>query len=61
VWSPGIVTDEIVVERRLHLVDGFEPGLAALDAEVFVDPASVRAAGSESRRIAMSRAALPPF
>lgn len=35
--SLGIVDDEIAVENSLHLGDGFEPGPAALDTEVFVE------------------------
>lgn len=45
VRSAGIVADEIVVEHPLHLVDGLEPGLATLDAEVFVEQGSMEAFG----------------
>ena len=38
-----IVADEEVVENNLHLLDGFEPGSAALDAEVLVEQRAVEA------------------
>ena len=43
VGPSGIVFDEIGVERHLHLVDGLEPSLAALDAEVLVQQGPVQA------------------
>lgn len=39
----GIVMDEVGVENRLHLGEGFEPGLAAFDAEVLVEQRAVEA------------------
>jgi hypothetical protein len=33
----GIVSDHVGVENGLHLIDGFEPGPAAFDAEVLVE------------------------
>jgi len=42
VRSLGIVVDEIGVENGLHLGDGFEPGAAALDAEVLVEQRAVQ-------------------
>jgi hypothetical protein len=38
----SIVLDNILVEQGLHLVDGLEPGLAALDPKVLVELGSVR-------------------
>lgn len=38
----GIVVDEVGIENRLHLLDGFEPGAPALDAEVFVEERAVQ-------------------
>jgi hypothetical protein len=38
----SIEFDEIGVERRLHLLDGLEPDLAALDAEVLVQQGPVQ-------------------
>ena len=41
--SLGIVVDEVLVEDALHLLDGLEPGAAALDAEMFVEEGAVQA------------------
>ena len=41
--SLGIVVDEVLVEDALHLLDGLEPGAAALDAEMFVEKRAVPA------------------
>ena len=38
----GVVADQVGVQHPLHLLDGFEPGLAALDAEVLVEQRSVQ-------------------
>jgi hypothetical protein len=42
-WSLGIVLDEGLVEDSLRLIDGLEPGSAALDAEVLVEERAVQA------------------
>ena len=39
----GVVGDEPVIEHLLHLVDGFEPCLAAIDAEVLVKHGAMEA------------------
>ena len=41
--SLGIVLDEVVIEDGLHLVEGLEPGAAALDAEMLVEKRAVPA------------------
>jgi len=41
--SLGIVLDEVKVEHGLHLVDGLEPGAAALDPEMLVEARAVQA------------------
>ena len=41
--SLGIVLDEVVIEDGLHLVEGLEPGAAALDAEMLVKQGAVPA------------------
>src|SRR5262249_22805509 len=38
-----IVLEEVGVEHDLHLTDGLEPGLADLDAEVFVEQRAANA------------------
>jgi len=43
VGPPGVVGDEIVIERDLHLVNGLEPRPPAFDAEVLVEKGSVEA------------------
>ncbi len=40
---PVVVDDEVGIERHLHLLDGLEPGFAALDAEVLVEQRAVQA------------------
>lgn len=42
----AVVGGEPCVERLLHLVDGLEPGLSALDAEVLVQHLAVDALGA---------------
>jgi len=37
-----VVGDEVGVEGGLHLLDGLEPGAAALDAEVLVEQGAVQ-------------------
>lgn len=39
----GVAADEELVENGLHLLDGVEPGAAALDAEVLVEQSAVEA------------------
>lgn len=39
----GVVGDEPVIERLLHLADGLKPSLAALDAEVLGEHGAVEA------------------
>ena len=38
-----IVALHVAVENHLHILDGFEPGAAALDAEVLVEQGAVQA------------------
>ena len=42
VRPPGVTSDEVVVEHGLHLLDGLEPGLVALDAEVLAEQRAVQ-------------------
>ena len=35
-WTLLNIDDEVFVEHGLHFVNGLEPGLAAIDAEVLV-------------------------
>jgi hypothetical protein len=41
--SFGIVFDEVSIEDDLHLLEGREPGAAALDAEMLVEEGAVQA------------------
>ena len=41
--SLGIVFDEVLIEDGLHLLEGLEPGAAALDAEMLVEERAVPA------------------
>ena len=43
VFRCAVVLDEVVVEDSLHLLEGLEPGAAALDAEVRVEEGAVPA------------------
>jgi hypothetical protein len=45
VGPAAIVAVQVGVENGLHLLDGFEPGSAALDAEVLVQQRAVQAQG----------------
>lgn len=40
-----IIAGEVVVENRLHLADGLEPGVRAFDPEVLVEQGAVEALG----------------
>jgi hypothetical protein len=41
--SLGIVLDEVLIEDGPHLIEGLEPGAAALDAEMLVQERAVPA------------------
>ena len=41
--SPGVVTSEVVIEHRLHLLDGFKPDAPSLDPEILVEQGAVEA------------------
>ncbi len=38
---PIIVALEVVIEHRLHLLDGFKPGAPSLDPEILVEQGAV--------------------
>jgi hypothetical protein len=35
--APGVVALELVIEHRLHLLDGFKPGAPSLNPEMLVE------------------------
>ena len=41
--SFGIVFDEVLIKNDLHLLEGLEPGAAALDPEMLVEQGAVPA------------------
>ncbi len=40
---PGVVGRKVVIEHRLHLLDGFKPGAPSLDPEILVEQGAVEA------------------
>ena len=41
--SPDVVTSEVVIEHRLHFLNGFKPGVPSLDPEILVEQGAVGA------------------